>query len=355
MLLVVSTVQAADWPTFRGNPQQTGVSPEKLPDKLDVLWKFATKDAIEGTAAIAGGVVYVGSFDEHLYALDLATGKEKWKLKVGPVRAPVSFRDGNVYVGNIDGEFHCVDAVGKKRWTFKTEGEISSGTNFAGDNILFGSGDEHLYCISKDGKEVWKYKVPGGPVMGSPAIAGDRTFAAGCDSNFHLIDLAKGKGLAKVELGGQVGAAPAVAGDRIYLGTMSTNEVLAIDWKKADVAWKFQSDKVPQSFASSPAVTDELVIIGGRDRRVWAINRKTGKEVWSFVTERHVNSSPVVAGARVYAASIDHYLYVLDLNKGTQLQKIDLGGPITASPAVSGGRLVIGTEKGVVFCLGEKK
>ena len=41
--------------------------------------------------------------------------------------------------------------------------------------------------------------------------------------------------------------------------------------------------------------------------------------------------------------------------KGTLLQKIDLGGPISASPAVSGGYLVIGTEKGAIYCLGAKK
>ena len=54
----------------------------------------------------------------------------------------------------------------------------------------------------------------------------------------HVIDLATGKGLAKVDLGGQVGAASAILGDRLYVGTMSTNELLAIDWKKAEIAWK---------------------------------------------------------------------------------------------------------------------
>src|SRR5262249_53299813 len=72
---------SADWPLFRGNALQTGVSKAKLPDKLEVLWKFETKEAIESTAAIANGVAYVGSFDEHLYAIELASGKEKWKFK----------------------------------------------------------------------------------------------------------------------------------------------------------------------------------------------------------------------------------------------------------------------------------
>ena len=56
------------------------------------------------------------------------TGKEKWKYKAGPIKAPPSVHDGAVYVGDTDGMFHCVDAAsGKKRWTFKTEAEITSG------------------------------------------------------------------------------------------------------------------------------------------------------------------------------------------------------------------------------------
>jgi outer membrane protein assembly factor BamB len=346
---------SADWPIFRGNALQTGVATEKLPAKLDILWKFDTKDAVESTAAIVDGVVYVGSFDEHLYAIDLASGKEKWKLKLGPIKAPVSVKEGTIYVGNADGDFFAIDAAkGEKRWTFKTDGEISSGANFAGDTILFGSGDEHLYCLSKDGKELWKYKVPGGPVLGSPAIAGDRTFAAGCDSVLHVLDIASGKEQAKVEMGSPVGATVAVAGDLLYVGTMSSNEVLAINWKKAEVAWKFQSPKVGNAFAASVAATDSLVIAGSKDRRVWAIERKTGKDVWSFPTDKQIASSPVVVGDRVFAGSLDGKLYVLSLAKGDLLQKIDLGGPISASPAVGGGRVVIGTEKGVVYCLGAK-
>ena len=283
LLCLASAVGAADWPTFRSNPLQTGDTGEKLPDKLEVLWKFTAKEEVESTAAIVAGVVYVGSFDGNVYALDLATGKEKWKCDAGPVKAAVSVKDGFVYVGNLDGDFHCIDAAtGKKRWTYKTDGEIASGSNFAGDNILFGSGDEHLHCVSKDGKLVWKYKVPGGPVNGSPAVAGDRTFAAGCDSNLHVIDVKTGKQVGKVDIGGQVGAAAAIGGDRFFVGTISSNQVLAVNWKTLKVDWKFEAERVPNSFYASPALNDKLVFAGSRDKRIWALDRATGAEVWSF-------------------------------------------------------------------------
>lgn len=137
-----SISKAADWPLFRGNPLQTGVAEAKLPDQLAVRWKFQTKDAFEGTAAIVSGTVYIGCQDEHLYALDLATGKEKWRYKAAPFKAAPSVRDDAVYVGDGDGMFHCIDAAtGKLRWKFETEAEIVSGANFADEQVLFGSYD----------------------------------------------------------------------------------------------------------------------------------------------------------------------------------------------------------------------
>src|SRR5262245_7578239 len=81
LLFGLASQAPADWPLFRGNAQQTGVAPAPLPAMLEVLWKFQAKDAIEGTPAVAGGIVYVGAMDEFLYALDLADGKEKWRYK----------------------------------------------------------------------------------------------------------------------------------------------------------------------------------------------------------------------------------------------------------------------------------
>jgi outer membrane protein assembly factor BamB len=343
-----------DWRVFRGNAEQTGVVAATLPDKLEVLWKFSTKDSIEGAAAVTEGVVYVGSFDEYLYALDLASGKEKWKYKAGPIKASPAMHGGMVYVGNVDGMFHCVDAAkGEKRWTFETDGEITSGANFAGDLILFGSHDETLYCLTKDGKEKWKFKTQG-PVYGSPTLAGGKTFVAGCDSKLHVLDVATGKEERSVDLGGQTGATGAVLGDHFYVGTM-TNQFDAIDWKKGRIVWTFQAEQRPQPFYSSAAVTDQLVLAGNRDRRLYALERKTGKEVWSFATAGKVDGSPVVAGKRVYAPSLDGNLYVLDLASGRQLDKIQLDGPILGSPALAVGRLIVGTNKGTVYCFGAKK
>jgi len=63
-----------------------------------------------------------------------------------------------------------------------------------------------------------------------------------------------------------------------------------------------------------------------------------------------VDSSPAVAGGRVYVGSSDGRLYVLDLAAGSLVQQHELGAPLTASPAIASSRLVIGSEDGLVVC-----
>jgi outer membrane protein assembly factor BamB len=55
----------------------------------------------------------------------------------------------------------------------------------------------------------------------------------------------------------------------------------------------------------------------------------------------------------VYVGSHDETFYVLERDTGKLIQKLKLDGSILGSPAVAGANLLIGTEKGTLYCLGE--
>ena len=76
---------AQDWPQFRGNPQLTGVSESVPPNELKLLWTHDDCEAYDSSAAIVAGVVYVGCGDGNLLALELDTGKLKWKYNTGDI------------------------------------------------------------------------------------------------------------------------------------------------------------------------------------------------------------------------------------------------------------------------------
>src|SRR5262245_2249008 len=148
---------------FRNTASLTGVTTSTLPTSLRLLWTYDATAAVESTAAVSDGTVYVGSASGELLAIDLATGKPKWKYRaassdVGIGESSPAVGGGIVYVGDLTGVLHAVDvATGKARWTFKTTAEIKSSPVVAGDRVLIGSYDGHLYALeTATGKQLWK-------------------------------------------------------------------------------------------------------------------------------------------------------------------------------------------------------
>ncbi|HVR75070.1 MAG TPA: PQQ-binding-like beta-propeller repeat protein, partial [Planctomycetota bacterium] len=336
------------------------------------------KNPIASTAAISGGVVFVGTEDTGLLALDLhakeKTGKELWRAATGAtVEASPAVEGGRVYFGDKRGVFRALDAKsGKQIWMFEAgqepDGggtEISSSAVLHGGKILFGSYDACLYCLSAaDGKILWRVETQG-PVHASPAVAGDRTFVAGCDEQLRFIDIESGKEVSVLPMGAYSAGSPAVAGDRLVLGTFGA-QVLCIDLKTAKVLWTFEDPDRKFPFYASPAVgplraraaagagasaKPELVaVVAGRDKTARAFRIEDGKLLWTFTTKARIDASPVIVGARVIVAGMDGNLYLLDLETGKEVWKFTAGPAFLASPAVGEGRLVISTEEGLVHC-----
>jgi outer membrane protein assembly factor BamB len=141
---VPAAVGETDWPLFRGDPQATGVARSTLPDQPVLLWKQTFKDAaFEACAIIVNGVIYVGSAgtDGDFYALDLATGMEKWKFHTEyGLLAAAAFRDGRIYVGDQEGRCYCLNAAdGKLIWKHETKAAVHGGPNYFKDKVLFNS------------------------------------------------------------------------------------------------------------------------------------------------------------------------------------------------------------------------
>src|SRR5947209_1474958 len=102
---------AADWPMFRGQPSLVGITDESLPDKLVSAWRFKTGGPVKSSPAIVGNVVFVGSTDSNVYALNLKDGKKAWATRTGGgVESSPLVLDGVVYIGSIDTFLYSLDA-----------------------------------------------------------------------------------------------------------------------------------------------------------------------------------------------------------------------------------------------------
>lgn len=357
------------WPSLRNGNELRGVAIGKLPDKLELLWKHEAGEMVTSTAAIVNGRVYAASLKGEVFCLDLKTGQRLWTYRSKEDPKPNEFLPGfkssptvtadGVYLGDEEGVFHAIDrATGKKKWTFAAGGEIVSSAAVLpdSDQILFGSHDNSLYCLKlSDGAKVWQFATEG-MVNCSPAIAGNFTFVTGCDEHLRVIDIRTGKQEKDIPLGTYLIASPAVVDNMLFVGTYAS-EVVAVDWQMEKTLWTYKDEAREFPYHSSAAVNSEFVVVGGRDKRLHCIDRKTGNKAWVFNTKSKVDSSPVIVGDRVFVGSDDKTIYGLRLSDGKEIWKFAADGQVSASPAVAEGCLVIGTEskQGTIYCFGAKK
>ena len=356
-MLFSGPVSAGDWPQFRGDAEQRGVLPASaLPLDLQPVWTYEIGEyGTESTAAIAGGKVFVAGLDGKVSALALATGKELWSYEIeDEIKSSPLVIDQTVYIGDEYGRMHALNTEdGKPRWIFEAESSITGAANYApGGCLIFGSYDAMIYCLKPtDGSVVWKAETDG-YVHGSPAISNGTVISGGCDGMLRLLDAETGAVQRNLEIGSYVASSPAVAAGHAIFGTFDF-EVLAVDLaaetlEKA-VLWRYRNAEREFPYYSSAAVTDELAILGGRDKSVHAIDLKTGEARWTKSFRGRIDASPIVVGDRVYVADKAGKLLALALADGKTVWEFDTGDAFAASPAIGGGHLVIGTEGGVIY------
>ncbi len=145
---------SSDSTMFRGNVQRTGVyDAPGVPELHGVRWKFKTGGRVYSSPAVVGGVAYVGSTDGNLYAIDAATGAEKWRFKTGDdpvihnqtgIQSSAAVANGIVYFGCRDSKLYALDAAtGAKKWAADNKGSWVIGSPAVKDGKLIRSSLPH--------------------------------------------------------------------------------------------------------------------------------------------------------------------------------------------------------------------
>lgn len=348
---------SADWPLFRGDGVMRGLAAGSLPDQPKLLWTFRTEGPVKSSTIVVGDSVYFGADDRHVYSLHRKTGAKQWSYATeGPIEAPPAYRDGVVYIGSIDGYFYALDArTGELKWRYTTGDKICGGANFIASPdglqqwVLVGSYDFKLHCVeAATGKGVWTYATEN-YVNATPVVLGHRIAFGGCDAIVHIVNAMTGKAAAQIDIGSYIAGTAAADGSMLYLGHYG-NKVISVDIDAERVTWSYEGRKFP--YFSSPALTEDRLVIGGRDRHLHCINRNDGSAIWQFGTRGRVDSSPVVCGDKVVFGSMDGRIYLVRLTDGKEVWSYDLGRPVMTSPAVVDGFFVVGCDDGGIYAFG---
>ena len=98
------------WPMFHHDLQHTGRSPYLGAQTPAKKWEFVSGGEVFSSPTIASnGTIYVGSYDNKLYAINPDGGK-KWEFATGGRvhSSPAIASDGTIYVGSCDHKLYAV-------------------------------------------------------------------------------------------------------------------------------------------------------------------------------------------------------------------------------------------------------
>ncbi len=255
----------------------------------------------------------------------------------------VCIADGVIYVGDDLGVLRAFrSSDGAKLWEREHGERIYSSPVSDGARVYIGTeiGIEAIDC--KDGNGVWKKDIRGTGGMAlwppRPAKQGKlQMLFVGSDDGklnafitrtgtkrwsesmmFEVPDDPEGFDGKRARIG-ETKARPrgiATDGKMIFQGIFDQSRVVAMSAAGGDTKWSFATKGW---VGAAPTVDRDRVFIGSQDKKVYCVDRDTGKQIWEFPTRSRVSSAPAVRGNKVFASSSAGHMHCLDRDTGEEL------------------------------------
>ena len=331
-------------------------------------------DQSGGNASKSMGNLALGPTPTQAWAVSVGQGTTvKERLSAGPRIA-----EGKVFTMDTTGTVHATDAkTGAPLWRARFGYEpgqqgamFGGGLSYAGGRIYATNGLGFVAAIdASNGKLLWQVQ-PGGPLRGSPTVAGDAVYVISEDNQIYSLKLDDGSTnwsqAASLEIAGIFGTpAPAFSQGTVIAG-FSSGELNAYRYENGRIVWQdvLAPTTIRTTVASlsdinaEPVVDNGQVIAIGAGGRMVALELVTGQRMW----ENNLAgiSTPAVAGDWIFVVTTDGRLIALARANGkvrwiTQLPAYrkpkSKSGPISyVGPILAGNRLILcGSNGALIF------
>ncbi|MCA9942611.1 MAG: serine/threonine-protein kinase [Ardenticatenaceae bacterium] len=331
-------------------PQATDTAAAQIVSQAQPIWEFKCEDEIRGKAAVSGNMVYVGAYDNNLYALNSDTGEFAWKFPASDSiggSTPFVYED-NIFIGSVDKHLYCIQRrTGRQNWRFATNGAIYSSPIIRYDHVFFGSDDGYFYALEVlKGRSKWKANAYA-PVRSTAYVDDERIFFGTEGGYIFCLEIASGKTKWQAQAKRNVTSSPAVADEIVFVGSLD-GTVYALDANTGWIIWRFRSGR---PIVSSPTVHNGSVYIGSSDGNLYVLDMDTGRQLWTFELAGQIASSPVVWNDAVYFGGTDGIVYCLSAKKGDINWQFDTGSPVISSPTIADGVVYIGSTNHYIYAL----
>lgn len=283
------------------------------------------------------GTVYIAAGPQ-VYAVipEASRGVEYWAFPAKPARgqafyaAPAVDDELVVVVDYTDSMFALDRATGDQKWVFRSDRARFIGGAVLGEQYIYaGAANGTLYAVDRrDGSQVWSYTT-GRDIWSTPLLSEDGTlYVTSLDRHLYAIDAETGNLKWQFpepdadSLTGAIVGTPTLHNGVLYFGCFD-NHLYAVDIETHETLWTYRTTNW---IWSSPVVDEEsgLLIGGDLDGHVFAIDLETHEQEWIVETGGPVVSTPAIVeqddGTRVaLVTSGDTNVYMLNAESGVNV------------------------------------
>jgi eukaryotic-like serine/threonine-protein kinase len=305
---------------WMGGKGYLGMKPDTI--HHDDPWEFyLSSPVIGGTSSVP--VLYFGSSDHNVYAVNANTGALIWKYQTGGiVHSSPAVHDDVLYIGSWDTYLYAIDArTGNLLWRFKTGDQpgmsgIQASPVVHEGVVFFGARDAHFYAVNaKDGSLKWKYAADNSWILSNAAVQNNTVYFGTSDSYLVLaLDLANGAEKWRAPLKGYVYSSPTLHQNCLFVGDF-TGVVYSIRLSDGMIADAFQTathQKYGPAILTGEGKMDFMKLAEGKDLSLYSSTVEVMDELYKLGP---VLGSVVVANDLAYFASADGDVYAVRLQK----------------------------------------
>jgi len=237
---------------------------------------------------------------------------------------------------------------GTERWRFPEKPDakksfFAAPTLTDDGQLIVGGYDRILYSLSpSDGSINWTFEDSNDHFIGSAVAGNDMIFAPSSDYNLYALDM-QGKLVWKFTAEQALWGQPVIDGINVYFGSMD-HKVYALNMKTGKLVWSSELDG--SILGAVTLDSDGVLYAGTLGDSVFALDSSSGKTIWQQAVSSRIWSAPVIGNGNLYVGDQEGKIFSLAADSGKENWSIKPDGPVLGSPLLLADLVVIGTESG---------
>jgi outer membrane protein assembly factor BamB len=262
--------------------------------------------------------------------------------------------DGNAAFVASAGAVYAVDLQnGSELWRFPEKTDAKK-TFFAAPvltpdgQLIVGDYANILYSLDpQNGQVNWQFDAARDRWIGGVLVANDLIYAPNADYDLYALDL-RGQLQWKFETKQALWSAPVTDGARIYFGSLD-RKVYAVNARSGQPAWE---KELAGAIVASPVLgEDGRLYVNTFGGVVYALDAASGNELWQYSAGSFVWCAPLFAEGEVFFGDETGIFYALDAATGVKDWNVQPNSPILGAPLAVGGNVLFGDEAGDLYAL----